>query len=84
MEQSTSSQSSLSFSMSEDQSTSSDQSHLFNSNSKGDDSDSAEEDSESYFFESDHMALRGNHDYQMMLRTIATLEAQRIQVLVLK
>lgn len=47
---------------------------------KEEDSDTGEEESETYYFESDHLALKGNHDYQMMLRAIATLEAQRIQV----
>ncbi|XP_060561473.1 ZZ-type zinc finger-containing protein 3-like [Ruditapes philippinarum] len=47
--------------------------------SKEEDSDTGEEESETYYFESDHTALKGNHDYQMMLRAIATLESQRIQ-----
>lgn len=46
---------------------------------KEEDSDTPDEESETYYFESDHLALKGNHDYQMMLRAIATLEAQRIQ-----
>lgn len=33
-----------------------------------------------FFFESDHLALRGNADYRNMLKTLAVLEAQRIQV----
>lgn len=41
----------------------------------------AEEDIESYYFESDHLAFRGNSDYNMMLKTIALLEAQRIQAI---
>jgi hypothetical protein len=48
--------------------------------SSKEDSDSGEEETETYYFESDHAALQGNHDYQMMLRAIAALEAQRIQV----
>lgn len=59
---------------------STDQSGMMLFSSKVDDSDSADEESETYYFESDHIALKGNHDYQMMLRTIAVLEAQRIQV----
>lgn len=34
---------------------------------------------EEFYFESDHVALRGNPDYCAVLRTLATLEAQRIQ-----
>lgn len=34
---------------------------------------------EGFFFESDHLALRGNADYIACLRTLAVLEAQRIQ-----
>ncbi|XP_046808961.1 ZZ-type zinc finger-containing protein 3 [Lucilia cuprina] len=33
-----------------------------------------------FYFESDHLALRGNRDYTNMLRTIAVLEAQKIRV----
>lgn len=33
-----------------------------------------------FYFESDHLALRGNKDYANMLRTIAVLEAQKIKV----
>ncbi|WAR31009.1 ZZZ3-like protein [Mya arenaria] len=47
--------------------------------SKGDNSDTDEEEKESYYFESDHVALKDNRDYQVLLRTIALLEAQRIQ-----
>lgn len=43
------------------------------------DSESAEE-SNVFYFESDHLALRGNRDYTNMLRTIAVLEAQKIRV----
>lgn len=32
-----------------------------------------------FFFESDHLALRGNADYRAVLRTIVILEAQRIE-----
>ena len=56
---------------------SSDQSTVFNS--KDNYSDGSGDENETYFFESDHLALKGNHDYQMMLRLIAILESQRIQ-----
>lgn len=39
------------------------------------------DDIESYYFESDHLAFRGNSDYNTMLKTIALLEAQRIQAI---
>ena len=39
------------------------------------------EEIDTYFFESDHVALKGNSDYHAMLRNIALLEAQRIQAL---
>lgn len=42
-------------------------------------SDTDEEEAETYYFESDHAALQSNNDYRMMLKVIATLEAQRIQ-----
>ncbi|XP_008112325.2 ZZ-type zinc finger-containing protein 3 isoform X1 [Anolis carolinensis] len=38
-----------------------------------------EEEPDVYFFESDHMALKHNKDYQRLLQTIAVLEAQRTQ-----
>ncbi|KAJ1171424.1 hypothetical protein NDU88_003286 [Pleurodeles waltl] len=43
---------------------------------------SAEEEDEEpdvYYFESDHVALKHNKDYQKLLQTIAVLESQRIQ-----
>ncbi|XP_036337181.1 ZZ-type zinc finger-containing protein 3-like [Rhagoletis pomonella] len=43
-------------------------------------SSSAEEDT-TFYFESDHLALRGHPDYTKMLRTIAILEVQRTRVL---
>ncbi|KAM7358009.1 ada2a-containing complex component 1 [Cochliomyia hominivorax] len=43
------------------------------------DTESVEE-SNVFYFESDHLALRGNRDYTNMLRTIAVLEAQKIRV----
>lgn len=36
-------------------------------------------DNEDFYFESDHLALRGNADYRAVLRTIVILEAQRIE-----
>lgn len=45
-----------------------------------DESDSCEEDN-TFYFESDHLALRGNADYTNVLRTIAVLEVQRTRVL---
>lgn len=44
-----------------------------------DDNDS-DVDYKEFFFESDHLALRGNADYTSVLRTIAILQTQRIQV----
>ncbi|XP_037271598.2 ada2a-containing complex component 1 [Rhipicephalus microplus] len=34
-----------------------------------------------FFFESDHLALRGSVDYRNTLKTLAVLEAQRVQVI---
>ena len=42
-------------------------------------STATEEDLDVFFFESDHVALKGNKDYQNMLRAICLLEAQRTQ-----
>lgn len=33
-----------------------------------------------FYFESDHLALRGNRDYTNMLRAIAVLQAQKVRV----
>lgn len=41
--------------------------------------DEYNEDNEEFYFESDHLALRGNADYRSVLRTIVILEAQRIE-----
>lgn len=41
--------------------------------------DEYDEDNEEFYFESDHLALRGNADYRSVLRTIVILEAQRIE-----
>ncbi|XP_041367934.1 ZZ-type zinc finger-containing protein 3-like [Gigantopelta aegis] len=38
-------------------------------------------DSQTYYFESDHVALKSNPDYQSLLRSIALLESQRIQAI---
>ncbi|XP_065411495.1 ZZ-type zinc finger-containing protein 3 isoform X6 [Chrysemys picta bellii] len=38
-----------------------------------------EEEPDVYYFESDHVALKHNKDYQRLLQTIAVLEAQRTQ-----
>lgn len=45
-----------------------------------DDDDEYYSDNEDFYFESDHLALRGNEDYRIALRTIVILEAQRIEV----
>lgn len=34
---------------------------------------------EEFFFESDHLALRGNADYRAVLRALVVLEAQKIE-----
>lgn len=34
-----------------------------------------------FYFESDHLAFKGNDDYQLLLKTIAILEAQRMQAI---
>jgi hypothetical protein len=34
-----------------------------------------------FYFETDHEALRGNADYQILLRTLAVLQAKKIQVI---
>lgn len=41
--------------------------------------DEYDDDNEEFYFESDHLALRGNADYRSVLRTIVILEAQRIE-----
>lgn len=43
------------------------------------DDDEYDSDNEDFYFESDHLALRGNADYRAVLRTIVILEAQRIE-----
>lgn len=46
---------------------------------KDDSDDEYNSDNEDFYFESDHLALRGNPDYRIALRTIIILEAQRIE-----
>lgn len=36
-------------------------------------------DTDEFFFESDHLAFRGNSDYTAVLRTLAILQTQKIQ-----
>ncbi|KAK7944880.1 hypothetical protein WMY93_000608 [Mugilogobius chulae] len=43
--------------------------------------DEEEEEPDVYFFESDHLALKHNKDYQRLLQTIGVLEAQRTQAI---
>uniref|UniRef100_A0AAY4DP59 ZZ-type zinc finger-containing protein 3 n=1 Tax=Denticeps clupeoides TaxID=299321 RepID=A0AAY4DP59_9TELE len=40
-----------------------------------------EEDPDVYYFESDHLALKHNKDYQRLLQTISVLEAQRTRAI---
>ncbi|KAG9334078.1 hypothetical protein JZ751_009170 [Albula glossodonta] len=40
-----------------------------------------EEEPDVYYFESDHLALKHNKDYQRLLQTISVLEAQRTQAI---
>lgn len=40
---------------------------------------SSDDECDEFFFESDHLALRGNADYRAVLRTIVILEAQRME-----
>lgn len=50
------------------------------SNSVPQESDSdCTSDTEEFFFESDHLAFRGNADYTAVLRTLAILQTQKIQ-----
>lgn len=43
------------------------------------DNDEYNSENEDFYFESDHLALRGNADYRAVLRTIVILESQRIE-----
>lgn len=45
----------------------------------GYDNDEYNSENEDFYFESDHLALRGNPDYRAVLRTIVILESQRIE-----
>ncbi|XP_065916603.1 ZZ-type zinc finger-containing protein 3-like isoform X1 [Dysidea avara] len=45
------------------------------------DDDQPQENHRRFVLESDHLALKNNGDYQLMLKTLATLEAQRMKVL---
>jgi len=40
-----------------------------------------EPESDEFYFESDHLALKGNKDYLALLKVLAILQAQRIKVL---
>lgn len=44
------------------------------------DHDDSDPENDEFFFESDHLALRGNADYTAVLRTLAILQTQRMQV----
>nr|XP_057918109.1 ZZ-type zinc finger-containing protein 3 [Doryrhamphus excisus]XP_057918110.1 ZZ-type zinc finger-containing protein 3 [Doryrhamphus excisus] len=45
------------------------------------DEEEEEEEPDVYYFESDHLALKHNKDYQRLLQTIGVLEAQRTQAI---
>uniref|UniRef100_A0A3Q3XMX1 ZZ-type zinc finger-containing protein 3 n=1 Tax=Mola mola TaxID=94237 RepID=A0A3Q3XMX1_MOLML len=49
--------------------------------SKAAEEDEEEEEPDVYYFESDHLALKHNKDYQRLLQTIGVLEAQRTQAI---
>lgn len=40
-----------------------------------------DEEPSEFYFESDHLALKGNKDYTTLLKTIVILEAQRVQAI---
>lgn len=44
------------------------------------DDEECNSDNEDFYFESDHVPLRGNPDYRAVLRSIVILEAQRIEI----
>lgn len=44
-----------------------------------DDFDDEGSENEDFYFESEHLALRGNPDYHSVLRSLVILEAQRIE-----
>ena len=43
--------------------------------------DEGDDDIGEYYFESDHLALKGNEDYRTLLKTVAVLEAQRMKAI---
>lgn len=48
---------------------------------QSDDDEEYNSDNEDFYFESDHLPLRGNADYRAVLRSIVILEAQRIEII---
>ncbi|KAM4727784.1 ZZ-type zinc finger-containing protein 3 [Anableps anableps] len=48
---------------------------------EGEEEEEEEEEPDVYYFESDHLALKHNKDYQRLLQTIVVLEAQRAQAI---
>lgn len=40
-----------------------------------------DEEPDQFYFESDHLALKGNKDYMALLKAVVTLEAQRTQAI---
>lgn len=53
--------------------------HMSNYEENCDQNKEKEENDDEFYFESDHLALRGNADYRSVLRTIVILEAQKIE-----
>uniref|UniRef100_A0A3Q3F9H3 ZZ-type zinc finger-containing protein 3 n=1 Tax=Labrus bergylta TaxID=56723 RepID=A0A3Q3F9H3_9LABR len=49
--------------------------------SQAEEEEEEEEEPDVYYFESDHLALKHNKDYQRLLQTIGVLEAQRTQAI---
>lgn len=62
-----------------DQSTKNDINPNVSTQEHNEDNNEFEPDNEDFYFESDHLALRGNADYRAVLRAIVVLEAQRIE-----
>lgn len=52
---------------------------IIDQNSMGISDDEYNSEGDEFYFESDHLALRGNSDYRSILRTIVVLEAQKIE-----
>lgn len=52
---------------------------MMDQNSMSISDDEYNSDGDEFYFESDHLALRGNSDYRSLLRTIVILEAQKIE-----